>query len=60
MATSDGGKGDTYRPIENRDQFDKNWDAIFGNKKPVQLELDINADNESAEVDVKLNIPLGE
>ena len=25
----DGGKGDTPRPIENKEQFDKNWDTIF-------------------------------
>lgn len=25
-----GGKGSTRRPINNREQFDKNWDSIFG------------------------------
>jgi len=29
----DGGKGDTPRPIQNKEKFDSNWDAIFGNKK---------------------------
>ena len=30
MATTrDGGKGDAPRPIKDKDQFDKNWDAIF-------------------------------
>jgi len=27
------GKGDTPRPIKDREKFDSNWDAIFGNKK---------------------------
>ena len=31
----DGGKGDTPRPIQNKEKFDSNWDAIF--KKPNPL-----------------------
>ena len=27
------GKGDAPRPIKDKEQFDKNWEAIF-NKKP--------------------------
>ena len=27
---ADGGKGSRHRPIEDQDQFDKNWDRIFG------------------------------
>ena len=27
------GKGDTPRPIKDREKFDSNWDAIFGKKK---------------------------
>lgn len=27
------GKGDTPRPIQDREKFDSNWDAIFGKKK---------------------------
>jgi len=27
-----GGKGDSARPISNREQFEKNWDLIFGKK----------------------------
>ena len=28
----DGGKGDAPRPINNREQFENNWDAIFKKK----------------------------
>ena len=31
----DGGKGDTPRPIQDKEKFDSNWDAIF--KKPNPL-----------------------
>lgn len=27
------GKGDTPRPIKDREKFDNNWDSIFGKKK---------------------------
>ena len=27
------GKGDTPRPIQDREKFDNNWDSIFGKKK---------------------------
>jgi hypothetical protein len=31
---SDGGKGSAPRPIKvPRDQYEKNWNAIFGKKK---------------------------
>ena len=30
----DGGKGDAPRPINNREQFENNWDNIF--KTPKQ------------------------
>jgi hypothetical protein len=33
----DGGKGDKQRPINDKEQFDKNWDTIF-NKKEETLE----------------------
>ena len=26
-------KGSKYRPINNREQFDENWDKIFARKK---------------------------
>lgn len=32
-----GGKGDKPRPIENRKQFESNWDKIF-NKKPEKAD----------------------
>ena len=28
-----GGKGDTPRPIKDRNKFAENWDRIFGKKK---------------------------
>lgn len=28
-----GGKGSSPRPVQNREAFDKNWDAIFGKKE---------------------------
>lgn len=34
------GKGDTPRPIQNREKFDSNWDNIF--KKKDKDEMDRN------------------
>ena len=34
----DGGKGDKPRPMLNKEQFDKNFEKIFGNKKKAQIE----------------------
>jgi len=34
----DGGKGDKPRPIYNQEQFDKTFEAIFGNKKKAKIE----------------------
>jgi hypothetical protein len=34
----DGGKGDKPRPIYNREQFDKTFEAIFGKKKQAKIE----------------------
>ena len=31
---SDGGKGDSPRPIPDRKKYEDNWDAIFGKKDP--------------------------
>lgn len=31
----DGGKGDAPRPMPNKEQFDKNFETIFG-KKPIR------------------------
>jgi hypothetical protein len=33
MSKHDGGKGDTPIPPQNKDQFDRNWDAIFNKSK---------------------------
>lgn len=32
----DGGKGDKPRPIQDREKFEKNWDAIFKKDKDEQ------------------------
>lgn len=40
MATRDNGKGDTPRPIKDKEQFDKNWDAIFKNGIPTLAQLE--------------------
>ena len=34
----DGGKGDRPRPMPNREQFDKNFELIFGKKKQAKIE----------------------
>lgn len=34
----DGGKGDKPRPMLNKEQFDKNFEKIFGNKKKAKIE----------------------
>lgn len=33
MTKHDGGKGDAPRPMPNREQFEKNFDLIFGEKE---------------------------
>jgi hypothetical protein len=50
MPNNDGGKGDKFRPLAvSLEQFDVNFDAIFGKKEPIpfagmvdidQIELD--------------------
>ena len=30
---SDGGKGSRQRPVKDQEQFDRNWQKIFGKKK---------------------------
>ena len=38
-AMSDGGKGSGRRPLQvPTDQFNDNWDAIFGKKEPHSLD----------------------
>lgn len=47
---SDGGKGSGRRPLQvPKDQFDDNWDAIFGKKerKPEQVEEDERKEKEA-------------
>lgn len=33
MVNGEAGKGDSYRPVDHK-MWSKNWDAIFGKKKP--------------------------
>jgi hypothetical protein len=36
MPNNDGGKGDTPRPLAvSLEQFDKNFELIFGRKEPI-------------------------
>jgi hypothetical protein len=46
-----GGKGDRARVIEDRVQFDNNWDKIFGNKKAGEV---ISDPVETSDVERKL------
>lgn len=42
------GKGDTPRPIQDREKFDNNWDAIFGKGvKAAAKSLSDYIDNEA-------------
>jgi hypothetical protein len=34
----DGGKGDKPRPMPNKEQFDANFEAIFGKRKKATVE----------------------
>jgi len=36
---SDGGKGSKQRPCSNKEEFEHNWDAIFGKKEPIKDEV---------------------
>jgi hypothetical protein len=57
MTTHDGGKGDAPRPIQDKEQFDKNWDAIF-NKKPEKcVSYEVEADNDH--IEILATIPFG-
>jgi hypothetical protein len=46
-----GGKGDRARVIEDRVQFDNNWDKIFGSKKAGEV---ISDPVETSDVERKL------
>ena len=37
-------KGSTQRPIENKDAFDNNWEAIFGKKSKETEPTEENQD----------------
>jgi hypothetical protein len=57
MTTRDGGKGDAPRPLGvSIEEFDKNFDAIFGKKEPVpfagHIDLDIESTNDEQSVTV--------
>jgi hypothetical protein len=58
MTTHDGGKGDAPRPIQNKDQFDKNWDEIFNKSKEEKcVNYEIEADNDH--ISILATIPFG-
>jgi hypothetical protein len=46
--TRDGGKGDTPRPIKDRDSYSENWDRIF-EEKDGSLTINVNP-NEKIEI----------
>jgi hypothetical protein len=52
----DGGKGDTPRPLSvSMEEFDKNFDAIFGKKselKPKAVDFELEVENDEQEVKV--------
>jgi len=54
MTRRDGGKGDAPRPLGvSMEEFDKNFDAIFG-KKEKKPEVQIEVDAEQGEVGVAI------
>lgn len=57
MTTHDGGKGDAPRPINDKEQFEKNWDAIFNKKEEKCINYEIEADNDH--VAILATIPFG-
>jgi len=57
MTTRDGGKGDSPRPIQNRDEFEKNWDRIFKEAEEEKVKLELEFDNDHAEI--LATIPFG-
>ena len=46
--TRDGGKGDTPRPIKDRNTYSENWDRIF-EEKDGSLTINVNP-NEKIEI----------
>lgn len=56
MTTRDGGKGDTPRPLGvSIEEFDKNFDRIFGKKEPIPFAgmVDIEATNDEQKIEIK-------
>jgi len=54
MTRRDGGKGDAPRPLGiSMEEFDKNFDAIFG-KKEKKSEVQIEVDAEQDEIDIAI------
>lgn len=47
MSKMHGGKGDTPRPMPNREQFEKNFEAIFGKKEKKPEEKPNDGDAKS-------------
>jgi hypothetical protein len=57
MTAHDGGKGDKLIPPQDKEQFDKNWDAIFNDKPESCIEYGIEADNDH--LTILATIPFG-
>lgn len=52
MSKTHGGKGDTPRPIANRNQYEENWDRAFGKKEFEEIH---NKQKESDDLQVRTN-----
>lgn len=58
MTQHDGGKGDAPRPLNvDKEEFDKNWDAIFNKKEEQSINYEIEADNDH--IEILATIPFG-
>jgi len=56
----DGGKGDTPRPLSvSMEEFDKNFDAIFGKKEKSNVTIDIEADTDGQQVTITKTWDIG-
>jgi len=56
----DGGKGDTPRPLGvSMEEFDKNFDAIFGKKEKSSVTIDVEADTDGQQVTITKTWDIG-
>jgi len=53
MSEHDGGKGTAPRPLSvSMEEFDKNFDAIFGKKEKSSVTIDIETDTDGQQVTI--------